>query len=98
MSRNLGFEGMLVLNPKELPLVNQYFSPSDKEVVWAEEMVQLSIDAKTEGKSIAVKEDECIGSPMLMMAEKNLLKYDKISRKIIQTNDVNTSRYHIQSA
>jgi citrate lyase subunit beta/citryl-CoA lyase len=30
---------MLVLNPKELPLVNLYFSPSVEEIAWAEEMV-----------------------------------------------------------
>ena len=27
LSKKLGFEGMLVLNPKELPLVHQYYSP-----------------------------------------------------------------------
>lgn len=55
LSKNLGFEGMLVLNPKELPLVNQYFSPSEEEVAWAEEMIQLTAEAKAEGKGVAVK-------------------------------------------
>ena len=47
VAKNLGFEGMLVLNPKELPLVHQYFSPTLQELEWAEEMIQLSEEAFT---------------------------------------------------
>lgn len=78
LSKNLGFEGMLVLNPKELPLVNQYFSPSEEEIAWAEEMVQLTAEAKAEGKGVAVKDNKFIGPPMLKMAEKILTKQKKI--------------------
>lgn len=81
LSKNLGFEGMLVLNPKELPLVNQYYAPSEKEVAWAEEMVKLTAEAKAEGKGVAVKDNKFIGPPMLKMAEKILAKQKKIGRK-----------------
>ncbi len=81
LAKNLGFEGMLVLNPKELPLVNQYFSPSEEEVAWAEEMVQLTEEAKAEGKGVAVKEGKFIGPPMLKMAEKILDKSRKINKQ-----------------
>ena len=50
LSKKLGFEGMLVLNPKELPLVHQYYSPSEEEVSWATEMIALSDTAFSEGK------------------------------------------------
>ena len=83
LSKNLGFEGMLVLNPKELPLVNQYFSPSEEEIAWAEEMVQLTAEAKAEGKGVAVKDNKFIGPPMLKMAKKILAKSNIISRKNI---------------
>lgn len=78
LSKNLGFEGMLVLNPKELPLVNKYFSPSEEEVAWAEEMIRLTAEAKAEGKGVAVKDNKFIGPPMLKMAEKILLKRKQI--------------------
>lgn len=80
ISKDLGFEGMLVLNPKELPLVNKYFSPSDEEIAWAEEMVQLAAEAKAEGKGVAVKDGKFIGPPMLKMAEKLLNKRNMIKR------------------
>ena len=55
VAKQLGFEGMLVLNPKELPLVHQYFSPSPDEVAWATEMISLSQEAVKEGNGVAVK-------------------------------------------
>ncbi|MCS2290423.1 CoA ester lyase [Bacteroides fragilis] len=69
LSRKMGFEGMLVLNPKELPLVHQYYSPSSDEVAWAKEMIALSEKAFSEGRGVAVKEDKFIGPPMLKMAK-----------------------------
>ena len=78
LSKNLGFEGMLVLNPKELPLVNKYFSPSEEEVQWAKEMVRLSNESINEGKGVAVKDGKFIGPPMLKMAENIINKNRKI--------------------
>ena len=79
--KQLGFEGMFVLNPKELPLVNKYFSPSEEEVAWAEEMVQLAEEAVREGKGVAVKDNKFIGPPMLKMANDILEKQRKIKKK-----------------
>lgn len=82
LSKNLGFEGMLVLNPKELPLVHQYYSPSDEEVAWATEMIELAAEAINEGKGVAVKEGKFIGPPMLKMAKNILSKVEKIKSRI----------------
>lgn len=81
LSKKLGFEGMLVLNPKELPLVHQYYSPSDEEVAWAEEMITLSDAAFAEGKGVAVKDNKFIGPPMLKMARKIVAKSQLINNK-----------------
>ena len=78
--KQMGFEGMFVLNPKELPLVNQYFSPSPEEVAWAEEMVMLAEEAVREGKGVAVKDNKFIGPPMLKMAEDILARVRKIKK------------------
>lgn len=80
IGRNLGFEGMLVLNPKELPLVHQYYSPSEEEVAWANEMLQLSEEAVALGKGVAVKDNKFIGPPMVKMAN-NILKKHILSKK-----------------
>lgn len=69
IAKKLGFEGMLVLNPKELPLVHQYFSPSQEELNWATEMLQLAEEAVASGKGVAVKDSKFIGPPMVKMAQ-----------------------------
>ena len=80
LSKKLGFEGMLVLNPKELPLVHHYFSPSDEEVAWAREMVRLCDEAKAEGKGVALMNGKFVGPPMLKMAQNILAKQQLIDR------------------
>lgn len=81
ISKNLGFEGMLVLNPKELPLVHKYYSPSMEEVDWATEMIRLSEEAEAEGKGVAVKDNKFIGPPMVKMAKEILEKHRLIQSK-----------------
>lgn len=82
VAKNLGFEGMLILNPKELPLCHQYFSPSKEEVDWAKEMVQLAEEAVSEGKGVAVKDGKFIGPPMVKMAKNILIKQEQIQMKM----------------
>lgn len=78
LSRKLGFEGMLVLNPKELPLVHQYYSPSEEQVNWAKEMLELSEEAVKQGKGVAMKDNKFIGPPMVKMAKDILSKVELI--------------------
>ena len=81
LSKKLGFEGMLVLNPKELPLVHKYYSPSEEEVAWAREMVRLCEEAKAEGKGVALMNGKFVGPPMLKMAQNIIEKQILIERK-----------------
>lgn len=83
LSKKLGFDGMLILNPKELPLCHRYYSPSPEEVEWALEMVQLSEEAIREGKGVAVKDNKFIGPPMVKMAKDILAKQALIDESTI---------------
>lgn len=78
LARNLGFEGMLILNPIEIELAHKYFSPSPEEVSWAEDMLKLSKAAVSEGKGVAVKDGKFIGPPMVKMAE-GILEKSRLS-------------------
>lgn len=84
LGKVLGFDGMLVLNPKELPIVHKYYSPTEEEVAWATEMVELAEEAVREGNGVAVKEGKFIGPPMVRMAKNILAKHDMISWKTPQ--------------
>lgn len=80
LSKKLGFDGMLILNPKELPLCHRYYSPSPEEVEWAQEMVSLSESAIREGRGVAVVNDKFVGPPMLRMAQ-GLLRKNELCNK-----------------
>jgi len=81
LSRNLGFEGMMVLSPRELPLVNKYYSPTKDEVDWAEEMISLANAAQSQGRGVTMKDNKFIGPPMVKMANKILRKKQLIEAR-----------------
>lgn len=80
ISKKLGYEGMLVLNPKELPLIHKYYTPTEEEINWAIEMLTLAEEAQKEGKGVAVKDNKFIGPPMVKMAQKILEKKNLINK------------------
>jgi len=81
LAKNLGFEGMLVLHPKELELVHKYFSPTDKEHADAKEMLDLYEESQKENKGVAVKNGKFIGPPMVIAAKKVIERMTSIAMK-----------------
>ncbi len=81
LARNLGFEGMLVLHPKEIELVHKYFSPTEEEYKSATEMLELYEESQKEGKGVAIKDGKFIGPPIVIAAKKVLEKWNLINNK-----------------
>jgi len=80
VASNLGFQGMLSLNPKELPLIHKFFSPSADEIEWANEIIRLSINAEKQGIGVSVTGDKFVGPPMVKMAKEILNKNSLITQ------------------
>lgn len=80
LAKLLGFEGMLILNPKELEIAHRHFTPDEKEVEDAREMLRLSKEAEAMDKGVAVLNGRFIGPPMVIQA-KNILDMDAKIRK-----------------
>ena len=78
LSRKLGFEGMLVLNPMELPLVHKYYSPSEKEIAHSQEILKSDEEARNNGVGVAIMNGKFIGPPFVAKAKKILLKHQNI--------------------
>ena len=74
VARDLGYEGKMLVHPKEIPVCHKCFSPSEDLVKWAEEIIFLSNEAKKEGRGVAYMNDKFIGPPMLKMAQDILKK------------------------
>ena len=50
-SRRLGFQGKLVLHPRQLPIVAAAFAPSERELAWAREVDRAFREAEAAGVS-----------------------------------------------
>lgn len=81
ISKMLGFKGMLVLNPKEIPLVHKYFSPSEQQVNDSRKMLELSDLAEANNQGVAIMNGKFIGPPMVKFAKKILEFNNLILRK-----------------
>ena len=70
LARTLGFEGMLLLHPKEIELAHKYFTPTQKEIEEAREMLRLTEEAKKNNTRVAIINGTFIGPPMVRSARK----------------------------
>lgn len=81
VAKKLGFQGMLVLHPKELQLVHQYYSPTEREVKEAQEMVDAFHESEEKGVGVAIIHGKFVGPPLVRNAEKVIDKHQKIKDK-----------------
>lgn len=84
ISKKLGFEGMMVLHPKELPLVHRYFSPTEQELADARTILSIYEKAKKENKGVVLINKKFIGPPIVAGARKVINRYELIKSKQIQ--------------
>jgi citrate lyase subunit beta / citryl-CoA lyase len=83
LSQKLGFEGMLVLNPIEIPLVHKYYSPSVEDVQNSQEIIRLDKEARKKGQGVAIVNGKFLGPPFLSKAKKILSKNELIKKKTL---------------
>lgn len=81
LSKKLGYEGMLCLNPIELPLVHRYFSPTEQDVYDAKEILRLDKEARENNQGVAIMNGKFVGPPFVLKANKTLKKHQKIQAK-----------------
>jgi citrate lyase subunit beta / citryl-CoA lyase len=81
LARELGFDGMLVLHPKEIEVAHRCLSPSPEEVAGAREMVRLYQEAEKQNRGVAILDGRFIGPPMLAAARKTLARHELIARR-----------------
>jgi len=81
LAKKLGFEGMLILHPKELDLAHKYFSPDEQEIKDANEMIRLNEEALINNQGVAIMNGKFIGPPMVLAARKTIEKAELIKNK-----------------
>lgn len=72
VSFEMGFSGVQILSPRQIPLANQCFTPDEEEVKRSQEIVEACRLSSLEGSGVAMYKDKMIGPPMRKRAEKVL--------------------------
>ena len=77
-AKRLGFEGMLIMSPREISMVKEMYTPSEDDVKKAKEIIRLSDEAVKENKGIAIHNGIFISPPTLKAARKLLQRTNAI--------------------
>lgn len=80
-SRKLGFEGMLCLHPKELPIIHQYYSPSPQQIAQAKHMIKQAQSISRQGRQVAMIKGTFVGPPLVRRAQNLLHKAQLIAAR-----------------
>ena len=81
LARSLGFDGKWCIHPAQLGVVNEVFSPTRKEVEWAQRVVAAYEEASAAGKGAISVDNQMVDAASIKMAQ-NTLELARASGKI----------------
>ncbi|MEI6469446.1 MAG: CoA ester lyase [Betaproteobacteria bacterium] len=76
-ARNLGYDGKICLNPKQVQLANQLFSPTLEEVLFSKRLVAASLEAEAKGIGTINFEGLMVDSPLLKRAQRIIQMHER---------------------
>ena len=77
LSKDVGFDGKLCIHPKEIPIINECYIPTNKEYEYSKEMIELYDKAVSSGDGVAVIDGIYVAPPMVKNAKRIIEKYGK---------------------
>lgn len=66
----LGFDGKSVINPRQIPLVNQVYQPSQKEITNAQNVIMAIKAAQQKGSGVIAINGQMVDRPVVLRAER----------------------------
>jgi citrate lyase subunit beta/citryl-CoA lyase len=79
-SRDLGYEGMMVIHPAHVPIANSAFTPTDEEIEEARAIVATLEEAAARGSAALVFQGRLIDTAMIETASRLLDDYARLER------------------
>lgn len=71
-ARKMGFEGKGCIHPRQVRVVNEVFTPDGAEVEYAKQVIRADIEARRQGKSVAVIGSKMIDPPVVRRAKRTI--------------------------
>jgi citrate lyase subunit beta/citryl-CoA lyase len=72
LARSLGFDGKWCIHPAQIPVVNETFSPTEKEVEWAQKVVAAYEEANSAGSGSVSVDGQMVDAASIRMAQNTL--------------------------
>lgn len=70
MIKQLGFDGKSVINPRQIPLVNAIYAPTEKEIQNAKEVIWAIREAEAKGSGVISLKGKMVDKPIVERAER----------------------------
>ncbi|CAM3430505.1 HpcH/HpaI aldolase/citrate lyase family protein [Erysipelothrix sp. HDW6B] len=71
--RQLGFDGKSVINPRQIPIVNSVYRPTDKEIKNAKDVIAAIAEAEAKGSGVIALNGKMIDKPIVERAERVIM-------------------------
>ncbi|MCF8330941.1 MAG: citrate lyase subunit beta [Bacteroidales bacterium] len=86
-SKQLGFEGMGCIHPRQVPVVQKTFAPSEKELDKAKKIYKAFEDAKAKGLGVVSLGSKMIDPPVVKRAQRQI--YVAVKTGLLDENWIN---------
>ena len=70
--KQLGFDGKSVINPRQIPVVNDVFTPTEKEISHAQQVMAAIAEAEAKGSGVVSLNGKMIDKPIVGRAQRAL--------------------------
>ncbi|MFD1317176.1 citrate (pro-3S)-lyase subunit beta [Loigolactobacillus zhaoyuanensis] len=74
----LGFDGKSLVNPRQIPMVNAVYAPTDKEIINAKNVLAAIEDARIKGSGVIAMNGQMVDRPVALRAQR-VMKLAKAS-------------------
>jgi citrate lyase subunit beta / citryl-CoA lyase len=71
-AKQLGFNGKLAINPRQIDVIHSVFNPNARDIDWAERVVKAIRTAEAEGSGVASLDGKMVDAPIVNRAERIL--------------------------
>jgi citrate lyase subunit beta / citryl-CoA lyase len=68
--RDLGMDGKTLIHPRQVPIANDVFSPSNEEIEWAEKVLAAFDRPENHGKAVIAVEGQMVERMHERMAQR----------------------------
>lgn len=84
-SRRFGFDGAGCIHPGQVRIVNEEYTPSEKEVAYARKVIEMDREAAASGRGSFQIDGKMIDIPVVVRAERLIRRYEAIRRREAKT-------------